>query len=390
MAGRPNNANMRLLETTICEQATVDATAGVIRGVKILGRESSNGRVYSDRAMDSAARLYEGIGVNINHTDRSQPDRDRQLEEAFGFLSNVKREKDAVFGDLHFLKSHPLAAVVIEAAERMPNQLGLSHHAEGKVVREGGRAVVEDVEKVFSVDLVRNPATNRGLFESKEGTMKKKVKTILAESYPKKYKSIAKLLREMDGPEDEPMANMEVDVPAEGGAEEQAKAAFESMVLAVLHDESLDKAGKLSKIKEILAAEEKLLGTETTEEEEDEPGQEKEDKEEKEATESKRRKPATDPAVKQLMEQVSRLNHRQLVRDILEESGYRYADLSPERKKLLAKLDDEEAIRDLIESWGPPALNGHSFGGRRTVISESTDTKPAADAKSFAKLVKSR
>lgn len=381
---------MRLLETTICEQATVDAQAGVIRGVKILGRESSNGRVYSDRAMDSAARLYENIGVNINHTDRSQPDRDRQLEEAFGFLSNVKREKDAVFGDLHFLKSHPLAAVVIEAAERMPNQLGLSHHAEGKVVREGGRAVVEDVEKVFSVDLVRNPATNRGLFESEKPPMKRKVKAILAESYPRTYKSIAKLLREMDGPDEEPMANMEVEVPAEGGAEEQAKAAFESMVLAVLHDESLDKAGKLSKIKEILAAEEKLLGTETTAEEEEEPGQEKEDEEEKETTESKRRKPATDPAVKQLMEQVSRLNHRQLVRDVLEESGYRHADLSPERKKLLAKTTDEDDLRDLVESWGPAMPRGLATGGYRQTVRESSDHKPAADAKSFAKLVKSR
>lgn len=221
--------------------------------------------------------------------------------------------------------------------------------------------------------------------------MKKKVKTILAESYPKKYKSIAKLLREMDGPEDEPMANMEVDVPAEGGAEEQAKAAFESMVLAVLHDESLDKAGKLAKIREILAAEEKLLGTGETEttEEEEESGQEKEDEEE-ETTESKRRKPATDPAVKQLMEQVSRLNHRQLVRDILEESGYRYADLSPERKRLLAKLGDEEAIRDLVESWGPAMPRGLATGGYRQTVRESASVKPAEDAKSFAKLVKSR
>lgn len=385
----------RLIETTICEQATVDTENGVIRGVKILGRESSNGRIYSPRAMESAARMYEGIGVNIDHTDRSQPDRERKLSEAFGYLENITRKPDGVYGDLHFLKAHPLSGQVVEAAQRMPNQLGLSHHAEGTVTRAGGKAVVEDIEQVFSVDLVRNPATNRGLFESEKPPMKRKVKAILAESYPKRYKSVAKLLREMDGPDEEPMANMEVEVPEEGTGdlEGQAKAAFRAMVMAAMDDDSLDSKATLAKVKEILAAQEKLIGggggssapAETTEEEEEDP------KKDEEATESKKQKPSADPAVKRLVEQVARMERRQLVRDLLEEAGYTYRDLSPERRKLLAKIDDEEAVHDLIESWGPMPLNSRTAGHRQTVR-ESGDKnyKPAEDAKALAARLKKR
>jgi len=61
---------------------------------------------------------------------------------------------------------HALAAQVCEAAERMPRQLGLSHNAEGYVVSEKGKTIVEGIARIRSVDVVRSPATNRGLFES--------------------------------------------------------------------------------------------------------------------------------------------------------------------------------------------------------------------------------
>ena len=72
-----------------------------------------------------------------------------------------------VYGDLHYLKSHPQAELVAEAAERNPNRIGLSHHAEGTVRMDGSRVIFETVERVHSVDLVQTPATNAGLFESK-------------------------------------------------------------------------------------------------------------------------------------------------------------------------------------------------------------------------------
>jgi hypothetical protein len=155
---------MRLTEQTAIAPRRVDREAGLIEGVRILGPDSKNGRKYSPRAMAEAARLYEGAPVNVDHPATER--KDRPLAEAFGWIRNVRQEPDGVYGDLHYLRSHPQAELVAEAAERNPNRIGLSHHAEGTVRMDGQRVIVETVERVHSVDLVQTPATNAGLFES--------------------------------------------------------------------------------------------------------------------------------------------------------------------------------------------------------------------------------
>lgn len=142
----------------------VDAEAGIIRGVRILGRTSRNGRRYSDKALESAARLYDGRKVNVNHIREGKGE--RPLQDAFGEIRNPVVKGDFVEGDLHYLTKHSLAPVIAEAAQKFPKSFGLSHHAEGETRREGKDTIVEDVTAVHSVDLVSDPATNNGLFES--------------------------------------------------------------------------------------------------------------------------------------------------------------------------------------------------------------------------------
>lgn len=158
--------NLVRLQERVTGAGKVDAERGIIYGVKILGKHSKNGREYSLAAMRKAVGLYEGAPVFVNHTDRRDAKRERGLEESFGDIRNVRLEGGSVFGDLHFLKTHPMAAQVCERAERFPNKIGLSHDAEGRLSRKSGKTVVEDIEQVRSVDLVVFPATNDSLFES--------------------------------------------------------------------------------------------------------------------------------------------------------------------------------------------------------------------------------
>lgn len=157
-----------LLEFVQAPTGRVDRTAGVIRGVKILGRTSKNGREYSPQAMRQAATIYEGLGVNLNHPSKATPNVSRAVEDGIGWLENVTVKADGVYGDLAVLKSHPRAAAIFEFAERNPGRFGLSHNAAGEVVQRNGKAVVESVASVRSVDLVQNPATNTSLFESQD------------------------------------------------------------------------------------------------------------------------------------------------------------------------------------------------------------------------------
>jgi len=144
----------------------VDRRRGVIRGVKILGVESRNGRTYLAKALAEAAGLYEEAKVNVNHP-KGNPLAARDYQDRIGVLRRVvARPEDGLFADFHFNPKHALAEQLIWDAEHMPQNVGFSHNVQARTARRGDRVVVEAITKVESVDLVADPATTRGLFES--------------------------------------------------------------------------------------------------------------------------------------------------------------------------------------------------------------------------------
>ena len=146
----------------------VDAQAGVIRGVKVLGLESRNGRTYLPETLAQAVRLYEDAKVNVNHP-KGNPAGPRDYQDRIGTIRGVAmRAGEGLFGDFHFNPKHALAEQLIWDAEHAPENVGFSHNVEARTSRRGDRVVVEAILRVQSVDLVADPATTRGLFESAE------------------------------------------------------------------------------------------------------------------------------------------------------------------------------------------------------------------------------
>jgi len=144
----------------------VDRQSGVIRGVKLLGPESRNGRIYLPEAMAAAAALYEDAKVNVNHA-KGHAASARDYQDRIGVVRGVVvREGEGLFADLHFNPKHVLAEQLLWDAEHAPENVGLSHNVEARTARQGDRVVVEAITRVMSVDLVADPATTRGLFES--------------------------------------------------------------------------------------------------------------------------------------------------------------------------------------------------------------------------------
>jgi hypothetical protein len=143
----------------------VERQAGVIRGVKVLGLESRNGRTYLPEALAQAARLYENAKVNVNHP-KGNPTGPRDYQDRIGTIRRVMVRPEGLFGDFHFNPKHALAEQLMWDAERAPENVGFSHNVEARVARHGDRVVVEAITRVQSVDLVADPATTRGLFEA--------------------------------------------------------------------------------------------------------------------------------------------------------------------------------------------------------------------------------
>lgn len=160
-------SRMRLVEE-LGAPSKIDRVNGVIHGVKIIGFESKHGRSYSPEAIKAAMPMYEGIPVNIDHPRPEQAGIPRPLTSRIGRLKNITYDGSGLRGDFHYLTKHVLAESVVEAAEKMPEIMGFSHNADGDSDLVGGKRVVRQITKVRSVDLVSNPATTQGLFESED------------------------------------------------------------------------------------------------------------------------------------------------------------------------------------------------------------------------------
>ena len=246
--------------TQLVEGMRVDREAGRIHGVKIIGTKSANGRVYPIDVLTKAAPLYEGATVNIDHP--RGPDSNRSVADTFGTVRNVTVKpsgaEPGLYADLEYLKSHPMAAQVAESAERFPNKIGLSHNADGRGSRDrNGTFLVESIDKVISVDLVKEPATNKSLFEGVQTVNLRTIKlsemigTLPVESHERRL--LTRMVEEgaMSG---ETMAATS-DQP---GPEEAIKAAFRAEIIKAFDDTSLDAKATLARIKEVIKAHEKV------------------------------------------------------------------------------------------------------------------------------------
>ena len=161
-----NPRRMTLHEEAYAPPSRIDEANRVIRGVKICGFKSRNGRTYPRELLKKSAGLYEdrpvyiGTGKSgaLEHARREG----RQFGRRVGVLRGVHLAEDGLRGDIHYDQAHPDAGRLVWYARNASRGVGLSHDAEGTC--EGG--TVTGLERVLAVELVDFPATNRGLFES--------------------------------------------------------------------------------------------------------------------------------------------------------------------------------------------------------------------------------
>lgn len=243
----------KLSETTFQTQPPeVDAEAGVLRGVKLLGTNSKNNRIYSEAVRREALPLYKGRKVYIDH--QAEPG-DRRLNDWAGKITEAENRPDGIYGTVKLRKQSPHFAGIIEAAQDFDGDIGFSHVADGQTRMDGDTEIVEAIREVFSVDLVTDPATTAGMFESEGRQMPKTVKEIAKAAPDSKW---GKLLKEMA--DDGAIAgDMPVEVAAEADPAAEVAAALEKAAVAVLKKlfaGEIDEAAAMAEIKKILGMKE--------------------------------------------------------------------------------------------------------------------------------------
>lgn len=261
----------------------LDKQNQIIRGVKVLGEQSLNGRRYLPEALRRAAPHFEKAPVYVDHQMESH--KPRRMVDRIGRLVNCRYENGSIFADLEYIKSHPLSGRLEECAEKTPWCGGLSINASGRIVQRHGENVVEEISKgsIQSVDWVASPASTGGLYESKvqsKTKRRKKVKTTinnLIERLEPRRPVAAKALREMaeaglltpdtqtevDDDFEEPAAS---DAGQESDTNQAIREALRGAWTAIFDDMTLDNTSKIAKVKKLLAALESLTGSGPTQE----------------------------------------------------------------------------------------------------------------------------
>jgi len=270
----------------------IDREQNVLKGVRLVGSRSNNearvigltenevgdaaGRPYRYcmEGLGRSKHLYEGAKVFNDHLPFDY-DRDgrrvvksavRDNDKLLGWIRNVRVAKtgnpdvDGLYGDFHYLASHPFTPRLLEIAERNPTALAMSHEAIFDQPRiEGGQVVLPVITEVHAIALVSNrPGTTTGLFESsaKERQMPLTIRKVL-ESAPRNvpgYSLLKRCVFEMDeAPEetpDDPLADTVISEEAPGEMDPQQQV---RMGLLAAVNKKLDEADT-SQLKAVLKA----------------------------------------------------------------------------------------------------------------------------------------
>lgn len=150
----------------------VDAAKGIIFGVCVMskGEAKGHGLYLDDDSLNTFIELAkqrpDGVGTRFGD------DHDAGAEDFNGTLKNFRMDGDKIRADLHLLKSDKNYTKLIEMAQTMPHEFGLSASTNADEVKVDGNKCVRFTE-ILCVDVVSNPAATKGLFFStKQNNMK--------------------------------------------------------------------------------------------------------------------------------------------------------------------------------------------------------------------------
>ena len=174
----------------------VDAENGILRGVRVItkGEVATHSFLGEPLIVDdqtiaeivaAAATFPDGVPVKLAHgTD---------IEELIGAVKDIVADGDCARGDMYLLKSHESYATIMEMAETMPSNFGISisfqnapEGIKGNDMEPDGDEDDEEnataginpqyqddivayacrVAELYSCDLVANPSANPSLFQT--------------------------------------------------------------------------------------------------------------------------------------------------------------------------------------------------------------------------------
>lgn len=156
-----------MLQFSQLSPSKIDAQSGVIYGVCVMSKGEAKGHnlQIDSTSLDQFLVLAKGHkdGVKV----RFGENHDAKVDDTVGVLKNLRIENERVIADMHLLLSDSKCNKLVEMAEKMPNEFGLSAVADAE---KEGKEFVSPLRftALDCVDIVDSPAATKGLFFSQQ------------------------------------------------------------------------------------------------------------------------------------------------------------------------------------------------------------------------------
>lgn len=335
--------------TRVTKAREIDEERGILYGLVVLGSESQNGREYPESTQRKLLPLIEGRQCFANH---ARGGAEPSIYDVLGVWSGGAVQGGKTYADFHYFKSHPLAGRLVEAARRpeLNNALGFSISAKGSTRYDRGKHIVEGFDRLNSIDCVAQPATVRGVYESRGDDMAAPILTLralterLAATRPRYAAGLREAAASGIMAPDAPVYDAP-DAPPDGDHGADHERAILDACKACIDDMGLSPGEKLVKIRKMLKLVKGNGGDDMATAEDD--------------TDESVRAAQPDPAVQAQLAELARLKARDRLRSAADEAGIKLP------RTLLEHIDpaitDEQAkalaaeLREAVRPTPPPA-----------------------------------
>lgn len=148
-------------------EGTFDKTEMVIRDHVVLGPISKNGYTYPVKTQQESIGVFEGAKAYLNHPVARDMGEARDVRDLIGQHKNIRVVGEKTYSDLYLVNNRTVQDHVLPIVESAPSLIGSSVVIRGKLKKvEGGIPEMAQILACRSIDLVSEPATTQGLYES--------------------------------------------------------------------------------------------------------------------------------------------------------------------------------------------------------------------------------
>lgn len=235
----------------------------VIKDHVVLGPLSKNGYRYPVATQQEAIKnkIFEGAKAYLNHPSAKEMGDARDVRDLIGEHRNLRIVGEKTYSDLYLVNNRTVQDHVMPIAESAPHLIGSSVVIRGKMKQvKDDLPEIEAIYACRSIDLVSEPATTNGLYESQKESVEAdmELKDLTLEMLQKRPDLIESIMA--GAKEKEKVAELETslaDLSAKLKESEEKRVAAELKEAKILLNAEIDKLIREAKLPDSVKYEEK-------------------------------------------------------------------------------------------------------------------------------------